>query len=358
MMEDTRMVHAPNKIIVGVTRDFADQEGKIDFVKDIWDVLLNHPGIELEIMKEPAPTAITVDHTRRFDAIMMKRSPLRAEAITPDNCRLKLIARNGVGYDHLDVEACTRAGVMVAITPEAVRRPVASANVALILAFAHRIFERDRRTRDGAWDKRWENKGIGLQDRVLGVIGLGNIGQEVFRLMQPWGMIHLGVAPNHKEDEFADLGIRLVGLDRILAEADFLCICCPLSEKTFQLIGERELRLMKKGAYLINTARGEIIHEAKLVQALEEKWIAGAGIDVFEQEPPSTQNPLFRLDNVILGSHNLAISEDMNQLANNGVAQAIFALADGNIPENIINPEVVKHSKLQYLTKTSSHDYR
>lgn len=164
---------------------------------------------------------------------MMKRSPLRAEALTLDSCRLKLVARNGVGYDHLDVEACTRAGVMVAITPEAVRRPVASANVALMLAFAHRIFERDRRTRDGAWGRRWENKGIGLQDRVLGVIGLGNIGQEIFRLMQPWGMIHLGVAPNHTEDEFADLGTSLVSLDTILAEADFLCICCPLSEKTF-----------------------------------------------------------------------------------------------------------------------------
>jgi len=339
--------------MVGVTRDFMSPEGTIDFVKEIWDFLRDHPGIELEIMNEPAPTVITVDHTRYFDAIMMKRSPLRAEALSPDNCRLKLVARNGVGYDHLDVDACTESGVMIAITPEAVRRPVASANVALMLAFAHRIFERDRRARDGDWGKRWKNKGIGLEGRVLGVIGLGNIGQEIFRLMKPWGMTHLGVAPNHMEDEFSDLGVSLVDLDTILAQADFLCICCPLSPKTFHMIGERELRLMKQESYLINTARGEIIDEATLVRALEKNWIAGAGIDVFEQEPPSPQNPLFSLDNVILGSHNLAISEEMKELANRGVAEAVLALADGIIPKNLVNPEIVEHPRFKNFIDTN-----
>lgn len=347
------MLNDSNKIIVGVTRDFMNPEGNMDFIEEIWDVLLEHPRIELEIMEEPAPTNITVDHTKRFDAIMMKRSPLRAEALAPDNCRLKLVSRNGVGYDHLDVKACTQAGVMIAITPEAVRRPVASANVALMLAFAHRIFERDRRAREGQWDKRWIDKGLGLKDRVLGVIGLGNIGQEIFRLMKPWGMTHLGVAPNHTEDEFSDLEVSLVDLDTILSMADFLCICCPLSEKTYHMIGERELRLMKQEAYLINTARGEIIDETKLVRALNEWWIAGAGLDVFEQEPPSPQNPLLSLDNVILGSHNLAISEEMNQLANRGVSEAVLALADGTVPRNLVNPEVIEHPGLKEFIKTN-----
>ena len=346
------MNYVSSKINVGVTRDFISPEGNIDFIKESWNALLDHPGIELEIMEEPAPTDITADHTHRYDAIMMKRSPLGAQALASDNCRLKLVSRNGVGYDHLDIDACTKAGVMIAITPEAVRRPVASTNVALMLAFAHRIFERDRRTRDGAWDKRWKNRGIGLKGRVLGVIGLGNIGQEIFRLMKPWGMTHLGVAPNHTEDEFPDLGVNLVDLDTILAEADFLCLCCPLSEMTERMIGERELRLMKQTAYLINTARGEIIDEAQLVRALEEYWIAGAGIDVFEQEPPGPQNPLMSLDNVILGSHNLAICEEMNLLANRGVAEAVLALANGTIPENLVNPNVIKHTKLQNLKKT------
>lgn len=345
------MVYTSNKIIVGVTRDFVDSEGNLDFVKEIWDTLLDHPGIELEIIEEVAPTNITVNHTRRFDAIMMKRSPLRAEALTPNNCRLKLVSRNGVGYDHLDVDACTQAGVMIAITPEAVRRPVASTNVALMLAFAHRIFERDRRTRNGEWVKRWSNRGIGLQGRTLGVVGLGNIGREIFRLMEPWGMDHLGVAPNHREDEFSDLGVKLVDLDTILAEADFLCLCCPLSDKTYRMIGERELRLMKPEAYLINTARGEIIDEAKLAQALTENWIAGAGIDVFEQEPPRPENPLLTLDNVILGSHNLGICEEMNLLANRGAAEAVLALVDGTIPRDLVNPEVIEHPVLQHLTK-------
>ena len=345
------MTKQSHKIIVGVTRDFLSPEGNIDFVRESWDELLDHPKIELAIMEEPAPTEISIDHTCRFDAIMMKRSPLRAEALAHENTRLKLISRNGVGYDHLDVDACTHSGVMIAITPEAVRRPVASTNLALMLAFAHRLFERDQRTRKGDWDKRWKDKGIGLQGRVLGVVGLGNIGQEIFRLMKPWGMIHLGVAPNHTENEFTDLDVRLVDLKTILTEADFLCLCCPLSEETHQMIGERELRLMKNEAYLINTARGEIINEEQLVKALKESWIAGAGLDVFEQEPPGIDNPLLDLDNVILGSHNLAICEEMNQLANRGVADAVLALADGTVPENLVNPEVVKHSSLKNLIK-------
>jgi D-3-phosphoglycerate dehydrogenase len=342
-----KMNKKSNKLIVGVTRDFISPEGDIDFVRESWDALLDHPGIELKIMDEPAQTEITVNHTRRFDAIIMKRSPLRAGALAHDQCRLKLVARDGVGYDHLDVDACTKSGVMIAITPEAVCRPVASTNVVLMLAFAHRLFERDQRTREGAWDKRSKNRGIGLQGRALGVIGLGNIGQEIFRLMKPWGMIHLGVAPNHTEEEFSDLGVRLVDLDTILAEADFLCLCCPLSEETHHMIGERELRLMKPEAYLINTARGEVINEPQLTRALREGWIAGAGLDVFEQEPPSTNNPLLSLANVILGSHNLAICEEMNELANRGVAEAVLALADGTVPKDLVNPEIVEHPNLK-----------
>ena len=337
------------KILVGVTRDFVSPDGNVDFVRDMWEKLQKHPRIELEIMAESAPTNISVDHTKRFDTIMMKRSPLHTDALVPGSCRLKLVSRNGVGYDHINIEACTEAGVMVAITPEAVRMPVASANVALILALAHRMFERDRRTRNADWDKRWSNKGIELQGRTLGVIGLGNIGKEIFRLMKPWNMVHLGVAPNHTEAEFSDLNVKLVDLGTLLSEADFLCLCCPLTEKTHQMIGERELRSMKNEAYLINTARGEIIDETKLARALEEEWIAGAGIDVFEQEPPSPNNPLLGLNNVIFGSHNLGITEEMNQRANHGAATAVLALADEKVPEHLVNPEVLDHPRLRYL---------
>jgi len=153
------------------------------------------------------------------------------------------------------------------------------------------------------------------------------------------------------KEEYSDLKVRLVDLDIILGEADFLCLCCPLTDKTQRLIGERELRLMKPDAYLINTARGEIIDEAQLTRALREGWIAGAGLDVFETEPPSPQNPLMSLNNVILGSHNLAICEEMNLLANRGVTEAVLNLADGTIPEHLVNPDVVTHRKLLHLTR-------
>ena len=117
------------------------------------------------------------------------------------------------------------------------------------------------------------------------------------------------------------------------------------------MIGERELGLMKQEAYLINTARGEIIDEAKLFLALKKGWIAGAGLDVFEQEPPNPRNPLLSLESVILGSHNLANSEEMNQLANRSAAQALIDLANGLVPKNLVNPEVVEHPRLQEFNK-------
>lgn len=332
---------------VGMTRDFIDADGVLYFDNHAFRSMKDDPVLDLRIMEDTAPTTITAEHAARFDCIVMKRSPLPADALGKSNQRLMLVARNGVGFDHLDVGACTRAGVMVTSTPEAVQRPVASGIMAFVLALAHRLPLKDSMARTGRWRERNSAMGIGLRGKTLGVIGVGNIGAEVFRLSAPWGMIHLGCEPNAPPGGFPALDVHVTDMDSVLKASDFVCLCCPYNEQTKRLIGKRELDLMKSTAYLVNTARGEIIHEAALVDALEKNKIAGAALDVFEAEPPDPGNPLFGLQNVILSCHNISLSEEGNRLGNQAVSAAVIDFAQGRIPRNIINPEVLNHPRVR-----------
>ena len=282
----------------------------------------------------------------RFDALVIKRNRVDASVFDGPS-RLRIVARNGVGFDHIDVAACTRAGVMVTFTPRAVARPVASATLALILAFAHRIVERDGRTRAGQWARRWENAGFGLTGRTLGVVGLGGIGCELLRLAAPWQMRHIGCTPRPRPERCAGLEVEIVALDALLAQSDIVALCCPLNDATRGMIDARALARMQPHAILVNTARGEIVDEPALVEALRAGRIAGACLDVFAQEPPPPDHPLFALPNVILGSHNLAHTDELNAAANRSVARAIVAVAAGRVPDDLVDPTVVAHPRLR-----------
>jgi D-3-phosphoglycerate dehydrogenase len=247
------------------------------------------------------------------------------------------------------VEACTHAGVLVCTTPDAVARPVASSVMAMMLAFSHELFTRDRSTRAGRWSDRWNRTGMALTGRTLGVVGLGNIGLELLRLAAPWGMRHLGTTPRVDQARYAGLRVEPVALHELLAQSDFVALCCPLNETTRGLIDARALGLMQKHAYLINTARGEVVNEAALVEALTAGQIAGAGIDVYETEPPRKAHPLFAMDNVIVGSHNLAYTDEMNSRANRSVANAACLVTEGRLPPHVINPAVLLHPRLYDL---------
>jgi phosphoglycerate dehydrogenase-like enzyme len=248
--------------------------------------------------------------------------------------RLVLIARWGVGYDHLDISACTEAGVMVTITPEAVRRPVAAANAAMILALATGLFHKNADARNGLWQKNClASPGIGLEGKTLGSLGFGNIAKETFRLMRHFGMNFLGV--------------RVTDFDTLIGESDFLMINCPLNEKTRHLIGERVLKRMKRRAYIINLSRGAIIDEKALVQALESGAIAGAGLDVFEHEPIDEQHPLCKMDQVILTPHALALTRDLYQGMARQLNGAVRALKNGRIPPYVVNPEVLETERFR-----------
>jgi D-3-phosphoglycerate dehydrogenase len=227
---------------------------------------------------------------------------------------------------------------------------VASSIMAMMLAFSHQLLPRDRATRAGQWSQRWNQLGRALTGRTLGVIGLGNIGLELLRLALPWEMRHLGTTPRVNMARYAGLNVEPVALDRLLAESDFVALCCPLNDATRGLIDARALARMQAHAVLINTARGEVVDEAALIDALRSGRIGGAGIDVFAQEPPAKDNPLFALDNVILGSHNLAYSDELNSKANRSCAAAMVALAANKRPAQLLNTPVLGHPRLAGLS--------
>lgn len=349
------------KLRVGVSRDFLNPDGTRSFDEEAWNILQASSNIEIQFLDQAAAMPVTQNDVRQFDVLLIKRNPVSASALDPalsdskPGARLRLLARNGAGYDHIDVDACTRAGIMVSVTRQAVAHSVASSVLALMLAFSHRLPERDRMTRAGQWSRRWAEHGTALRGRTLGVIGLGNIGLEVFRLSSPWGMRHLGYTPRPDAAKYKGLDIELTDLPTLLRNSDFIALCCPFTDQTHHLIDAAAFELMRPNAILINTARGEIVDEAALVSALKEQRIAGAGIDVYETEPPRHDHPLFSFDSVILGSHNLAYSDELNRAANRAAVDAVMAFAAGNIPQDLVNPQVLVHPNFDALAKSPPH---
>jgi phosphoglycerate dehydrogenase-like enzyme len=254
---------------------------------------------------------------------------------------LLAIARFGVGYDSVDVAACTSSDVAVVIASGAVDRPVAEATVAWMLALSHQILSKDRLVRDLRWAERSGFMGCELRDRVLGVIGLGGIGRMLVKLLAGFGMRQpLAFDPFVPPEDAERVGARLVTLDELLAQADFISIHCPLTDGTRNLIGAREIALMKPGAYLINTARGGIVDERALHDALANRRIAGAAIDCFAEEPVATPHPLGALDNVLLAPHCIAWTDELFRDIGRTVCNSIVALSRNERPGGVVNPEV------------------
>ena len=204
-----------------------------------------------------------------YDVICAGAPGLAPDALSSGRLRTRLIARFGVGYDHLDVAALTRAGILLTINPEGVRRPLAVAELSLVLALAHRLSNVTtlcRQARLGAPARL--GVGTGLAGKTLASVGLGNIGRELFRIAAPFGMRQIACDPFVPAEAAASLGVSLVSFETALREADFLVVNCPLNSTTRHLVGATELRLMKRGAFLVNCARGAIVDEAALADAL------------------------------------------------------------------------------------------
>jgi phosphoglycerate dehydrogenase-like enzyme len=261
-----------------------------------------------------------------------------------DSRRLTLIARAGAGYDDVDISACTEKQIAVANASEAVRRPTAVATLALILAATTRLIQKHRVTRAGPrdWWRLPELLSIDLEGRILGLVGLGSIGSEVARLVAPLGMRIIAHDPLAAPEAAARLGVRLVDLETLLREADVVSLHVTLNETSRHLINAERLQLMKPTAFLINAARGKVVDQKALTECLRSGKIAGAGLDVLEQEPPAADDPLLQLDNVVLSAHALAWTDTLDGRLAATNTEAILALAQGREPAGVVNGEVLK----------------
>jgi phosphoglycerate dehydrogenase-like enzyme len=325
---------------IGLTRDFLNPDGSLGFGDIGLGLLDGKPGISYEFLAENA-RELSAEMIKDYDALAVLAP--RISAATLDGAdRLAVIARYGVGYDTVDVAACTKRGIALTITPDGVRRPVATVVLTFLLALTHRLFDQDRALRAGeGWSRKLELMGYGLTGKKLGLIGLGNIGSEVVRLAAPLEMKPVACDPYVAPERAAELGVELVDLETLLSSADYVVVLCSLTPETHHLLNADRLGLMKPTAFLINTARGPIVDQAALTEALAERRIRGAALDVFEQEPVNPNDPLFALDNVIVTPHALCWTDEWAYITGRSAMESILAIAAGNVPNYVVNKEVV-----------------
>jgi len=332
------------KFRVGLTRDILDSRGEPAFGRAALEVLDRDSSLEWEYLPAVVPE-IGPELAAQYDALYINIARVPAAAVERADCRLRIVARHGVGYDTVDVAAMTRAGVLVTNTPTAMPRPVATTALTFVLALAGKLFLKDRLTRSGRWHERMDNMGLGLSGRTLGVIGAGGIGKELLRMARVFDLKLLATDPVANDVELGYIGARKVDLDTLMRESDFVVVCCLLNEHTRHLIGAEALAKMKPTSYLINVARGPIVDEKALIDALQKRRIAGAALDVFEQEPVDPANPLLAMDNVIVTPHSLCWTDEcFHNMASTGL-RSIVEVLNGRIPEFLVNRAVLQHAR-------------
>lgn len=326
---------------IGITRDTLRADGTSIFDPRALR-LFEDAGLAFEFIADDV-RELTAAHAAQYDALCVLNPRVTAATLAGPDRRVQIVARMGVGYDSIDVPACTANGVILTNTPDGVRRPVATSILLLILALSHKLLVKDRITRTGRWAETTRHMGDGLTGKTVGSIGVGNIGGELFRLLAPLDMVHLAYDPYVTEANAAALRVRLADKDTVFRESDFLCINTPLTPETRHLVGERELSLMKPTAYLINTARGPIVDEKAAYRALAERRIAGAALDVFEQEPIAADNPLLALENVIVTPHSICWTDEFFRNNAESAFRSVVAVSRGAAPTYVVNRDVLGH---------------
>jgi len=336
----------PSPFQVILTGDFHDASGKPKFAELGLGLLEPYPHITVTSFSERQLVIGPKQIAGSQGVIVLTPRVTRESLAGCDD--LLAIGRFGVGYDSVDVDACTDANVLAMITAGAVDRPVAEATVGWMLALTHHVRTKDHLVRTGNWDERTKYMGCELRDRTLGVIGLGGIGRALVSLLQGFGMRQpIAYDPIVSAHVMAETGVRAVELDELLSTADFVSIHCPLNEHTRGLIGDRELALMKPDAYLLNTARGGIVDEDALFQALDHHRIAGAAIDCFESEPVTEPHRFGELANVILAPHSIAWTNELFRDIGRVACQSMLDLSLGRRPNGVLNRELLERDSFR-----------
>jgi len=262
------------------------------------------------------------------DAVLTRTAMLSKEVFDSGK-QLKVIAKHGVGYDNVDINEATRHHIQVCYTPEANAGSVAEHVMSLILACAKKLVYMDRLTRNGQWESRNAIRTMNVSGKTLGIIGYGRIGRLVAKAAAYGFNMNILIYSHHPgKNDLPDYVTKCSDIDEIFKKSDFVSLHTSLTEDTIKLVNKERLQMMKPTAFLINTARGAEVDETVLYQALREGTIAGAGLDVFDEEPASKENPLFTLDNVTVSPHNAALTqESMDQMgldAAKGIVEVLF----------------------------------
>ncbi|MDR3639369.1 MAG: hydroxyacid dehydrogenase [Isosphaeraceae bacterium] len=322
---------------IALTGDFYEADGRLKYRDIGLDLLERAHGMEVSRFADHRPE-VEPDQLAGIHGAIVLTPRVTARSLSAGG-DLIAVGRFGVGYDSVDVPACTAADVALFITSGAVDHSVAEATVGWMLALAHSARIKDALVREGRWQERSLHMGSELRNRTLGVVGYGGIGRALVRMLAGFGM-NVPIVYDPFLPAGGVTGVEAVGLDELLARADFVSLHCPLNEQTRGLIGRRELSLMKPSAYLINTARGGIVDEPALETALAEGRIAGAALDCFENEPLTAPPRFARFDNVLLAPHAIAWTDELFRDIGRAACQGMLDLAQGRRPRGVVNPEV------------------
>ena len=307
--------------------------------------------IERAILSEIDPELIlancntedeVIEAAKDADGIINQYAPITRRVIESLK-KCKVIARYGVGVDNIDVEAATEHNIIVANVPDYCVDEVSTHAITLMLACARGITLLDRKVRDKKWDFTLAKPLFRTKGKTLGLFGLGRIARMVAQKASGFGLRIIAYDPYVSK---VNIGVKLVELSQLLSDSDFVSIHAPLTVETRHSFGENELKVMKKTAYLINTSRGPVINEKDLYIALKEKWIAGAALDVMEEEPPDWKDPLLKLDNIIITPHISFYSEESYVELKTKTADAVHSVLKGELPRAMVNPQVIKRKIL------------
>lgn len=309
------------------------------------EILSAEPGVRLIRLSRRDPpekiwAALESAHGYQITSIRTDAVCLADRALIARCPNLLAISTSGAGFDPVDVPACSEAGLIVVNQTGLNKQAVAEHVLGMMLALSKRMIQSDRALRR---DRRWHRLdyiGDDIQGKTIGIVGIGNIGSLIARICGgTFGMTTLAYDPYVSAEEIAQRGARKVTLEELLATSDFVSLNCPLSEETRGMIGRAQFRMMKPNAYFITTARGGIHDEEALAEALEQKWIAGAGLDVFEAEPPALDHPLLGFDNVLATPHNAGGTHQAFRAMAEGAARQWLDIFAGRRPPRLLNPE-------------------
>jgi D-3-phosphoglycerate dehydrogenase len=331
---------------VGFSRDFLDEKGQLIFPDIGLSLLDDRPGVEHEFLSDYRPE-YDPEQIFDYDVLISLKPRITARSLLEVE-RLCALGRCGVGYDNVDLAACTEHDIAMYITPQGVVRPMAESIVLFVLALSHNLVRKDRMVREGRWVESTRTLGREPRDRVVGTVGFGNIAREAFRLLRAFGVGRfLAFDPYVSASAMREAGAEPVSFEGVFRQSDYVLINCPLTPETRRLVGAAQLAWMKPTAFLINTARGAIVDEAALVQALRDRRIAGAALDVFEAEPIPAGSPLLELDNVVVTSHSVGWTEELFRDMGRIDCEGALAVLRGEPPANVVNRDVLERPGFQ-----------